>query len=453
MKRLLVLREKRKDLIATMRGLLDAHGDNPPPEIYAKLETQLKGLDTDIAIEEGKAAEQDKQARAAAARGRAVPVTDAWPLSPWRSSASWSDAPRGRRGALFADLFADVTPDEGTADALAAASAFTNGQEFLRSVGRGLAHPGLMGASFHESSGPDGGWLTPEEMVRALFDTALESEIVRPRARVYPMRSSVLNIVVWDDLNRAGAVTFGGLKGASVPEEGTIPEKTGKLRRIQFEAKKVGFILPASNESLDDSGAAGDLEMAMSGSLSFTLDDLFLRAAGQGTPLGILNSTALITVAKEGGQGANTILYANLAKMFGRLLPSSVGRAVWVAHPSAIPVLLQIAIPAGGAATSFYPVLNEQNGSFSIFGRPLLVSEKMAPLSTKFDILLADFSRYVIGIRREITIDRSQHVGFSKDQTHFRVLVRVDGMPMDSSPITPSYGTDTLSAFVTLEAR
>jgi len=40
---------------------------------------------------------------------------------------------------------------------------------------------------------------------------------------------------------------------------------------------------------------------------------------GAGTPLGILNSTALITVAKETGQGSATVISENVNKMWKRL--------------------------------------------------------------------------------------------------------------------------------------
>jgi HK97 family phage major capsid protein len=65
---------------------------------------------------------------------------------------------------------------------------------------------------------------------------------------------------------------------------------------------------------------------------------------------------------------------------------------------------------------------------------------------------LADFSQYAIGIRKEISLDKSMHLGFAEDCSTFRGIVRVDGMPLWASVYTPSAGA-TLSPFITLGAR
>lgn len=67
--------------------------------------------------------------------------------------------------------------------------------------------------------------------------------------------------------------------------------------------------------------------------------------------------------------------------------------------------------------------------------------------------MLLDPSRYGIGLRAGLRIDTSQHVEFTTDRTVVRAIVRVDTKGLDSNPITPLNGPDTLSPFVLLAER
>ena len=55
---------------------------------------------------------------------------------------------------------------------------------------------------------------------------------------------------------------------------------------------------------------------------------------------------------------------------------------------------------------------------------------------------------------REMRISASRHVpgstGFVTDETFWKVVLRVDGQPLMTAPITPYRGANTLSAFIVL---
>ena len=68
------------------------------------------------------------------------------------------------------------------------------------------------------------------------------------------------------------------------------------------------------------------------------------------------------------------------------------------------------------------------------------------------DILLADFSQYSMGLRREIAVEKSIHPGVASDTSYYRGIMRADGQGRWSSPLTPKNG-DTLSWCVTLAER
>ena len=138
--------------------------------------------------------------------------------------------------------------------------------------------------------------------------------------------------------------------------------------------------------------------------------------------------------------------------MLGSLWSGSFQRAVWVAHPTTIPELLGLSIPVGTGGSA-YPVLSETSGGFKMLTRPVLFSEKMETLGSRFDILLADFSQYLIGLRKGMSIDRNPYTGFETDSIYVRLRERHDGMPIWDEPLTLKDGSTQVSPFVTLAAR
>lgn len=50
-------------------------------------------------------------------------------------------------------------------------------------------------------------------------------------------------------------------------------------------------------------------------------------------------------------------------------------------------------------------------------------------------------------------MERDTSVFFNSDETAFRLTMRLDGMPEDSEPTKLRDGTNTVSPFVTLDAR
>lgn len=165
-----------------------------------------------------------------------------------------------------------------------------------------------------------------------------------------------------------------------------------------------------------------------------------------------MNSKCLVTVELETGQASASICYQNLVKMLAAMHPAGFKNSVWVAHQSCIPALLSLTI-AIGTGGSHYRVLDESNGQFTLLTRPILFSEKLETLGTVGDIILADFSQYAVGLRKELQIDRSFHVHFQEDQTDWRIINRIDGQPLWNEPLTLEDGETQVSPFVCLAAR
>jgi HK97 family phage major capsid protein len=321
--------------------------------------------------------------------------------------------------------------------------------EFALAVDKGLWSAGMR-ALMTGGDTTGTGLMIPPQYASELWDMSLENEVVRPRARIEPMTSDIKTIagLTHDDGRDAPFGISGGwtTAGAEITPDDAI------VRAISLYAHKLAMLLQISSEAASDGTAIDQqLTVAMSRGLGWLLDKAFLTGTGVGMPMGVLVSPATVSVAKEVDQTPGTIVAENLDKMFSRMAPGSVNNSVWIINNSAIPQLLGLyrGMALGGEVI---PVLNQTGGTFTILTRPVVFTEKLPALGTKGDVLFADLSQYVVGLRQEIVIEKSVTPGFTRDTIYYRGKVRAAGMSTWAAAYTPLNGL-SLSPFVTLDAR
>lgn len=302
----------------------------------------------------------------------------------------------------------------------------------------------------------DGGFLIPETLRAQLLRIALETAVVRPRARVIPMESLTVPFPTVDSTSNASTV-YGGVTAYWTEESGQLQETSAKFGRIKLEAKKLTAYTEVPNELFTDSIVSLEafINEIFPEALAWFEDIAFMRGTGVGEPLGFLHAGngAAVSVAKESGQGADTIVWENLVKMFARMLPTSLGRSVWIANLDTFPELATMALSVGTGGSAIWLNNGVEGPPMSILGRPVVFTEKADTLGDAGDINLVDLGYYLIGDRQAVQAATSPHYRFQNDQTAIRFIERVDGRPWIQSAITPNKGANTLSPFVKLAAR
>ena len=307
-----------------------------------------------------------------------------------------------------------------------------------------------------EGQGDQGGFLVQEEFRAELLMVALEEAIIRSRARVLPMAGLTVAIPSIRSTSHASNV-FGGVTAYWTPESGAITQTEPSFAQARLTAKKLLGGTRLSNELLRDSVITLEslINQLFGSALAYFEDDAFITGIGGGQPVGILNADALVTVAKETGQAATTVLTENVIKMFARMLPSSIARSVWIMNPDVQTQLYTMSLSVGtGGAPMFFPAGGITGSPTpTLLGRPILFSEKAETLGTSGDMYLVDLSYYLIGDRQALEMSSSPHVRFNNDETDFRFIQRVDGRPWIDSALTPRNGSNTLSPFLALATR
>jgi HK97 family phage major capsid protein len=184
-------------------------------------------------------------------------------------------------------------------------------------------------------------------------------------------------------------------------------------------------------------------------------EDAIFEGGGAGMPFGIMNSPALVTVPKQSGQAAATIVKENIDNMWARLWARSRRNAVWFINQDCEPQLNQMnqAVGTGGQLV-YLPPGGLSNAPYAtLYGRPLFATEYNNALGAPGDIMLADLSQYTLVDKGGVQAATSMHVAFLTDEFVFRITYRVDGKPMWATTITPFKGSLVKSPFAVIAQR
>lgn len=309
--------------------------------------------------------------------------------------------------------------------------------------------------AFSSTVPSEGGFLVPETLRSEMLAVALERAVVRPRARVIPMETLRVPFPAVDSTSNASSV-FGGVVAYWTEEGGQLTDSNASFGRLVLEAKKLTAYTQVPNELLSDSVSSFQafIDNMFPQALGFYEDDAFMNGNGVGMPEGFLKARAMVQVAAESGQGSGTILWQNILKMYSRMLPSSLGNAVWIASIDTMPELATMALSVGTGGSAIWLNNGQEGFPMSILGRPVIFTEKCPALGSAGDINFVDLSFYLIGDRQVMSAMSSPHFKFQNDDTAYRIIQRVDGKPWLQSAITPKNGSsNTLTPFVQIAAR
>jgi HK97 family phage major capsid protein len=303
-----------------------------------------------------------------------------------------------------------------------------------------------------------GGFLVQTDFSTAVFMRAYEMGEILSRVRKMGLSTAAnsIKIPAVDETSRVTGSRWGGVQSYWVGE-GTTPTNTKpKFRLIELDLKKLMSLMYVTDELLADAsvltGIAGE---AFSEEIMFMTEDGIFEGDGAGKPLGILNSNCLVTVSKETGQATQTIVYENVLKMWSRCWGRSRRDAIWTINQDNEPQLYAMSQVIGTAGVPVYLPANGISGSpyGTLFGAPVVTLEYNQTVGTLGDIVLADYSQYVLADKGGVQAASSMHVAFLTDEMVFRITYRVDGEPIWNAALTPFHGSNTLSPFVALAAR
>ncbi len=299
----------------------------------------------------------------------------------------------------------------------------------------------------------DGGFFLQGETSTELVTNGFNNAEILPRTAGRTLNPGTQYVTIYgiDEVSRVNGSRGGGIRVYTNSELGELTASKAKFSEIRIEPSKLTGLFYASGEMMRNVTFMGqEIRQLFGEEFAFKCQDLVIRGSGAGEALGILNANAMVSVAKESGQKADTVNTINLSKMWARFSGKS---PVWFINRDVTPQLDELSITAGTGALEPRFVQYDAQGILRIKGAPVIPIEQCETVGTVGDIVLADFSQYITANKGDIMEAMSIHVEFLYDQETYRFIYYFDGQPRWKSALHPYKGSNTVSPFVALATR
>lgn len=309
-----------------------------------------------------------------------------------------------------------------------------------------------------EYSDPHGGFAVVTTRLPGILEVGFEGDPTAGRTQLVPMASPSVEIMARTDKDHTTSVS-GGFTVARKAETAAAAASRTQLELIRLTASSLFGLAFATEELLADSpqSFAAIIETGFRTQFAAHMLNEKLRGGGGNEYLGILTALAAsslgptISVAKESGQAADTIVSENVIKMAARAW--NFGNSIWHANHDTKPQLYKLSIAVGTGGTLIFQPSREVGFPDMLLGRPVTYTEFASKLGDQGDLILADWSQYLDGLYQPIQGAESVHVRFLNHERAMKFWLRNAGAPWWRTPLTPNKSTSTLSPFVVVENR
>lgn len=333
------------------------------------------------------------------------------------------------------------------------ASGFKSAGEFFMAVKKASFND--VDARFNntafEKEGQDGGYLIPSDFMSEIHKKIESDESLLSRTTQYKVNGNSLTFPIDESTPWSG-----GVEAYWTAEGRQITDSKPEFATASLRLHKLAALVKATDELLEDTAALESyIRKSAPEAINHKINEAILLGNGTGKPTGLLNSGFKVTVAKEVGQDADTVVAENIVQMYSRMLPRSRANAVWYINPMVEP---QLRLMKDGAGNYIYMAPGSQMNQTPygmLMGRPVVpMLGSMPELGDEGDIVFADLGYYYTilkasGVKNSV----STHLYFDRDITAFKFTMRLDGACPFSSPVSPEKGNYNMSGFVTLAAR
>lgn len=316
------------------------------------------------------------------------------------------------------------------------------------------------GTGMTQGVNSEGGVLVPPGFSRTIWDRVMtRSNSLLSYCDQITVDAGVESVTVpaVNETSRADGSRMGGIRGYWKSELGQMTESRPAFREVKLTPHELYVFAYVSDKLLRNAPATASriLETGAADEIAFNIGNAIINGDGNGKPRGILGHAATVSVAKETGQAAATIVTENVRKMMSRLHVNWMTEAVWFVNQDVLPALesLKFEVGTGGVPVMLPPGGLSDTPYARLYGKPVVPIEYCSTLGTQGDIILANLSSYAAAIKGMADTAYSMHLKFDYAQTAYRIIFEMDGQPWMNSAITPFKGSNTTSSVVTLATR
>lgn len=308
---------------------------------------------------------------------------------------------------------------------------------------------GAAPTDFHQETGTGEGRMVPPAFRQEIWEVVMEEDSLITETDNEPTNSNSVEFLK-DETTPWGAT---GIQAKWRAEATQMTPSKLVTEAEQMRLHDLYAFVTATDQLLADAPRlANRLTRRAGAAIRWKANTGIVEGSGVGQPLGYMKAAALVSVAKETSQVADTIVAANVAKMYARII--NPANAVWYINQDALPQLMTMTL-------GNQPIWTPPNAGFAnapgglLLGRPVRYSEHCETVGDKGDIHFVNLRDGYYSIVNEggVQFASSIHLYFDYGLQAFRWTFRMNGQPFLSAAITPAKGSNTRSHFVTLDAR
>lgn len=276
------------------------------------------------------------------------------------------------------------------------------------------------------------GLLIPEVMLGMIRENVLNYSKLYSRVRIQPLSGN-------------GRLNVMGTVPEAVWTEccANLNEVDLVFNNVEIDCNKVGAYIPVCNAILEDSDIdlASEIMSALGQAIGIALDKAILYGTGIKMPLGIV--TRLAQTSKPADYPASYRPWVDLhtsniktissattgVALFQALVTDAAaakgkysrGSKIWVMNETTRTALIAQALSINAAGA----IVSGVDGTMPVIGGDIIVLDFVPD-----NVIIGGYSDlYLLGERKSVQLDRSEHVRFIQDQTVFKATARYDGEP------------------------
>lgn len=285
---------------------------------------------------------------------------------------------------------------------------------------------GYKASGMSEGVAADGGVTVPIEFYTTIIEFATTQSPILSRIWRIPMGSNTMR---FSRLVQAAGSYFGGIQLNWIDEAATKEDTKPTMEQITLTAKKLIGLVYMTDELIADSylNIVNYVTGLFTRAFEYEMERVVISGNGTTQPLGIGVDTAINSVARA---TAGTVGFTDVIDM-DSALDENFRDLTWLCRKTTRNTL------SGLRDTNNRPIFYADYATFnngtlqppSMVGYPVYMTRNCPALGNNADLILGDLGMYMMGMRQNLTIDSSQHVKFTTDETTYRFVMRLDGRP------------------------
>lgn len=314
-------------------------------------------------------------------------------------------------------------------------------------------------AGMNEGDGTaaDGAYAVPVDYANEIFTVISSEEKFLDRCTNITTNTNQFKLPI-DSLTTIGT---NAINGGFVSADGVAASVTGAgaLNQISFNLHKYISLVSVTDELLDDNNVALSswLTLKAGYDLDYKVNQGIVQGISNGGT-GFVGHASAVSIAKESGQAAASVVLNNIAKMYAAFYrtPFASQKSVcWIIGYPVLEQLLTMTDPSG--KNVYFPAMSSVAFApyGTLLGIPVIPTFHASALGTAGDISLVDLSAMIAVTKGQgVQAAQSMHLYFSQDAMAFRFTFRLDNKPGLTAPYTLADGSGSqVSPFVTLATR